>query len=505
MKRREFLKGFGLTSSMLMFPGAWSRFAFGRPLPREGLFDIPRPLDTRVNVKPLFGMRVPEELHEGPCRPNDPSGWNREAEIRTARKSYDDWRARTVKTLDKDVDLLDPVYVQYGGDHRIDEKTWNEVLAQDESVDMYLLNRYRVPGLGYKTKKPMVMVGNDCSTLDVTAKLASEGHEIYGAIDMAQAEDLIKAFKVRKALGRTRVLVVSDGEWNYEFNTVRSNLDTAVMREKFGFDVKYVPIAEMMRRFEARSADEKFLERARAITAELVGAAEKNTMSAEAIQSSVMYYLTAKDLMQEHGCNAFSPTCQEFCVSRLPMKYRVTPCLTHSLLKDEGYASGCEGDLNVTFSIAMQIYLADRTPYMGNTVVHDREENTVFIHHDVPGRRMMGYDQPDLPFRIVHFTERQWGATLRYDFSRDAGLPVTFCRMNPKLDGMLVVKGTMKDVGGLDRWGCSLRAIVQVPDALAYFKAAQKTGHHFSMVYGDFLEPMRTTAEVLGMKMTELS
>jgi hypothetical protein len=77
--------------------------------------------------------------------------------------------------------------------------------------------------------------------------------------------------------------------------------------------------------------------------------------------------------------------------------------------------------------------------------------------------------------------------------------------MTPKLDGMLVVRGTMRGVGGLDRWGCSLRAIIEVPDALGYFKAAQKTGHHFSMVYGDFLQPMRTTAEVLGMEMVEIA
>jgi L-fucose isomerase-like protein len=339
----------------------------------------------------------------------------------------------------------------------------------------------------------------------VAAGLGSKGKEVYGALDMEQAMEYIRAIKVRKALGATRMLVISDGEWDYEYNTVRSNLDREIMWTKFGFDAMYLPIARMMEHFEEVKGEKAFQNEADRITSLLVQAAEKNTMQEESVRDSVFYYLTVKKLMEEHQCNAFSATCQEFCVSRLAMKHKVTPCLTHSLLKDEGYASGCEADLNVTFSIAMQIYLAERTPYMGNTLVHDREKNLVSIHHDVPGLKMMGYDQDDLPFRIVNFTERNWGATLRYDFSRDRGMPVTFCRMTPRLDKMVVVRGEMQDVDGLDRWGCQLKAIIQVSDALKYFQAARQTGHHYSMVYGDFLRQMRTTAEVLGMEIEEIA
>jgi hypothetical protein len=70
---------------------------------------------------------------------------------------------------------------------------------------------------------------------------------------------------------------------------------------------------------------------------------------------------------------------------------------------------------------------------------------------------------------------------------------------------MLVVKGKMLGVEGLDRWGCSLKALIRVPDVMEYFRAAQETGHHFSMVYGDYTRQMRTTAEVLKMEMEEIS
>jgi L-fucose isomerase-like protein len=505
MKRRDFLASTGMAGSMLLVPGALYSGLHAMPIRTGELFDIPRPLDLQVHVKPLFGIRIPKELHEGPCRPNDPTGWDRDAEKEKAKQAFDSWRSSTVSQLKPFTLILEPEYVEYTGDHLIDEGTWNRILAQDAEADVYLINNYRIPGLGYKTDKPIIMVGNACSTLDVAAGLGSQGKEVYGALDMEQAMEYIRAIKVRKALAATRMLVISDGEWDYEYNTVRSNLDREIMRKKFGFDALYLPIATMMDEFEEVKEDKIFRKEADRITSQLIQDAEHNTMTEEAVRDSVFYYLTVKKLMQEHKCNAFSATCQEFCVSRLAMKHKVTPCLTHSLLKDEGYAAGCEADLNVTFSIALQIYLAERAPYMGNTLIHDREKNQVSIHHDVPARKMMGYEQADLPYRLVSFTERNWGATLRYDFSRDRGMPVTFCRMTPRLDKMVVVRGEMLDVGGLDQWGCQLKAVIQVSDAMKYFQAARQTGHHYSMVYGDYLRKMRTTAEVLGMEMEEIS
>ena len=505
MKRREFLARTGMAGSMLLVPGAIHPGIHGRTRSEDHLFDIPRPLDLQTHVKPLFGIRIPKELHEGPCRPNDPTGWDREAEKENAKRSFTSWKSATESRLAPSARILKPEYVEYTGDHLIDESSWNRILSQDQEADVYLINNYRIPGLGYKTQKPIIMVGNACSTLDVAAGLGSQGKEVYGALDMEQAMDYIRAIKVRKALAATKMLVISDGEWDYEYNTVRSNLDKEVMRKEFGFDATYLPIATLMEKFVQVKQRKEFQEEADRITSELIQGAEKNTMTAESVKDSVFYYLTVKQLMQEHQCNAFSATCQEFCVSRLAMQHKVTPCLTHSLLKDEGFASGCEADLNVTFSIAMQIYLAERAPYMGNTLIHDREKNLVSIHHDVPARKMMGYEQPDLPFSMVSFTERNWGATLRYDFSRDRGMPVTFCRMTPKLDKMVVVRGEMLDVGGLDQWGCQLKAVIQVSDAMKYFQAARQTGHHYSMVYGDFISQMRTSAEVLGMEMEEIT
>jgi L-fucose isomerase-like protein len=183
----------------------------------------------------------------------------------------------------------------------------------------------------------------------------------------------------------------------------------------------------------------------------------------------------------------------------MAMKYKVTPCITHSLLKDEAFPSVCEGDVNVFFSMALQMYLADRSAHMGNTVVHDVNQNLLSMNHDVPALKMKGFNQPDLPYNLVHFTERGWGPTMRYDFTRDKGDVVTFCRMTPMADKLLVVKGEMESGNGMESWGCSLNAVIKVKDARKYYKKAMQTGHHFSLIYGDYTQEMEQLAEILGI------
>jgi len=498
MKRREFLFNVALTTAApFVIPGIIKDNLFANTVLEKELFNIPRPIDARINVKPLFGKRIPAEIHEGPCRPSDPSGWDREADQKTASENYNVWKRELYDELGDDVNILEPVYVEYTGDHIIDDNTWANITSQEEETDFYLLSHYRIPGLAENTDKPIVLVGNECATLDVPARLNNIGEEAYGVINYDALKKIIPAFKVRKALKQTRILNITNGKWDYQYNSVRSNIDVDLLNEKFGISYVYISIHKLMEEFEITKQDKKYLQEANKITSKLINNAEKNTMDAVDIKSSVLYYLNVKRVMEHHGCNSFTATCQEFCVSKLPMKYKVTPCLTHSLLKDEGYISVCESDANALFSMALQMYLAQRTAYMGNTLVHNMDKNLVSIHHDVPGLKMKGHDKPDLPYRIVSFTERNWGATIRYDFASDKGQPVTFCRMTPNADKLLVVKGSIEGVEGMDKWGCNLKAIIKVSDAMKYFEKATQTGHHFSMIYDDYIDELKTLCNLL--------
>jgi len=54
---------------------------------------------------------------------------------------------------------------------------------------------------------------------------------------------------------------------------------------------------------------------------------------------------------------------------------------------------------------------------------------------------MKGLENPALPYEIKNLTVGGWGATIRYDFSRDKGETVTLARLNPTATKPLVTKG----------------------------------------------------------------
>ena len=505
MERRNFIRGAALGCAGLTVPASFWQTIFAYADSQQELFNIPRPLDTKINIKPLFGVRIPAELHEGPCRPDNPSLWDKEEEKENAQLEFQSWKKTLYETLGKNVMIQEPVYVEYAGNHIIDTATWSTITKDDASTDLYVLSHYRIPGLGAHTDKAIALVGNACATLDVNATLRSRGETVYGAIDYHHLSQIIDALKVKKALSQTKMLAVSDGKWDYEFNAVRSNIDTNILKDKFGVDSHYITIDEMMDEFRLVEKDKDYLDLADKITYELLQHAEKSSMPAENIKPSILYYLTAKKMMQKYGCNGFTATCQEFCVSLNPMQHRVTPCITHTLLKDEGYISVCEADTNAFFSMGLQMYTANKTPYMGNTLIYKLKENQLQMIHDVPGRKMHGYDQPDLPYSIESFTERNWGATMRYEFSRDAGKEVTFCRTTPAGDKVLAVKGVIQGGAGVEGWGCRLKAYIEVSDAMHYFNSAQQTGHHFSLVYGDYTDQLQMLAKILNMEIEVLA
>jgi len=114
--------------------------------------------------------------------------------------------------------------------------------------------------------------------------------------------------------------------------------------------------------------------------------------------------------MQKYSCNAFTVECFELCASRLADKYLITPCLLHTLLKDEGIASACEADLNALLAMRLLMSIAKKSSYMGNPrpLLNDQ----LVINHSVPGIKMAGYDKPDLPYHLRHFVESGWGQRL---------------------------------------------------------------------------------------------
>jgi len=150
------------------------------------------------------------------------------------------------------------------------------------------------------------------------------------------------------------------------------------------------------------------------------------------------------------------------------------------------------------------MYISGKSAYMGNSYLLDKDKNIIAVHHDVPGLKMKGFNKPDLPYEIRNFTVGGWGATIRYDFSRDKGETVTLARFNPTATKLFVARGEIVGCGGFDKVGCSLRAEIKVSDAVKLFHEEAEFGHHLAMVYGDYVNMLKDLGKIIGFNVIEV-
>ncbi|RKY00419.1 hypothetical protein DRP77_11515 [Candidatus Poribacteria bacterium] len=461
-------------------------------------------MDLKVGVKPVFVQLIHSGPYEGPCRVGDRESLDPEAEKAGYEEAFRRFREELEGNLSPEAELLEPVRITWTDNWVVPEGELRKLEADLERTDLFLVSgglaQYPAIAIAHKYKKPIAMVGA-VVTVDVAAYLRSRGLEGYAPLDFDELNHLISLLRVRKAIRNTRMLVAMEGDI-IPVGVVSTIWNLDDLKDRLGVDHVCIPAREIFKRMEGLSQEDS--KKAEELTDKLIEGAEKVHMSREDVLRSVRFYVAVREAMEEFECNAFVIPCFEICARRIAEENRLTFCLTHSLLKDEGYPSACEGDINVLMSMAVLMYLSRKSAYMGNSYIVDRGRSVIAVHHDVPGLRMKGLDGPDLPYEIRNFTVGGWGATIRYDFSRDIGEPVTLARFDPTATRLLVARGEIAGGGGFDRIGCSLSAHVKVRDAVDLMHKEADFGHHLAMVYGDYTSELKELGRMMGIEVVEV-
>jgi len=460
---------------------------------------------VKVKVKPVFPQLIHSGAYEGPCRVGDVEKLSPEAERAQGRKRFEQFCKDVRDNITPDAEVLEPVYMEWREDWTIPEGEFRKLDGDVWDADLILVARSSLPQypaikMARRYKKPVAMLGQ-VSSVDVSAYLRARGLEGYAPIDYEDLNYLISLLRVRKAVQGSRILVVTDGN-PIPVGVVSSVMNLEDVKARFGVDYRCIPSGDVFKEMDRISQDEAERAKAEEITDRLIENAQAVHMDREYVLQSVNFYLAAKNLLKRYGCNAFVIPCFEICVKRIPAERKVTFCLAHSLLKDEGYPSACEGDLNVLLSMMLLMYISKKAAYMGNSYIIDKEDNVMALHHDVPCLKMKGLDGPDLPYEIRNFTFGGWGATVRYDFSRDKGETVTMARFNPEATNLLVAKGEIVGCAGFNGVGCSLEAHIRVRDVVELFHREADFGHHLAMVYGDYTRELRDLGDIMDFKVT---
>jgi len=455
-------------------------------------------VDVKVNVKPVFVNLVHSEAYEGPCRVGKPEDLTPDADRQRGRISSDAFFRDLRRSLGERAIVQAPVVFGSRDDFVVRETELRKLEPDVFDADLVLvaggLNQCPAIAIGERYRKPVGALGW-VTSVDVTACLRARGLEGYALLDYEHLNRFLKLLQVRKAFQQTRMMIVTQGNSFPSVGVVSSIVDLDGLHERFGVDHALVSSSQIIEEMDSLPAEAK--QEAELLTDQLIGNAQACHMKREDVLPSVQFFLTARRFLERYECNAFAIPCFEICATKTMEQRRVMFCLTHTLLKDMAIPSACEADTNVLMAIALLTYVAEKSVFMGNSWEKDRKQNILRVCHDVPGLQMNGFDQPPLPYELRNFTVGGWGATVRYDFRKDKGRPVTLARFSPAADKVLVATGKIVGGDNFDQIGCSLAVDIAVNDVVDLFEKEQDFGHHLAVVYGDYSEEIRRLGNIM--------
>jgi hypothetical protein len=502
MDRREFLSGMG---GLLAAASSGSVRGEGPAAP-----EAPRPAGSatdpfpKLNVKPVLTNIVHTGMWEGPCR------WSAvppAQEKANAEGSFAGW-SKDLKEKGlygaPEVNLLEPAHITFSEDFRT-EGALAALESDAASADAYFVlpagSSISAFEIADRFRKPILLVGLGCRNVDIAAYTRARGQEAYVAADGAEMRKILATLRARKAFRSTRALFPTDRGLP-AVCSVGSVWDLADLEARLGVAVKVIPYRELAEEMDRVLGDRAEAETCAAAAEDLVKRADRSFIDAKHVARSFQLHRAVRNLMDRHGCNGFTIECFEFCSSRLPDRWMITPCLVHGLLKNRGMPSSCEADIGSLLALHMLTLVSGRSCHQGNSDPLDAR--TFRINHSNPSLKMDGLDRPDVPYQLGRFVSGGWGTKLVVDFAKGRVKEVTVARVNPRATKVLVLKGKLAGSSGWDQdsIGCSVEAVIAPPEGRTeeFLRRRLEYGNHLQWVYGDWTGEMRRLGEALGLE-----
>lgn len=468
------------------------------------LSDLVSPLNTRLAVRPVMTSMVHTGVWEGPCR------WNAVSvsdEKQRAAASFAGWSKQVSQQLggQAGIEVLPPVQVTFSEDFKLTKDQLQKLTSDGKQADVLFVaphgSSIAAFDVGKHLNRPIIVQGLSCRTVDICAYSRSQGLEAYVPANNDELNSLLTLLRARKVFQQTRVLFPTNRGLPAVASVTSIN-DLADLEKRHGVGVKQITYDDLVKAMDATLSSQADRDEAAQVADELIKNAQKALLDKDYVVNSMQFYRTITRLMKQHKCNAFTIECFEFCSSRLPEKWKITPCLVHTLLKDLGHASSCEADLGGLLSMRLLMSVSQKSSHLGNMFL--RPGGVLAINHSAAGLRMNGYDQPQLPYKLGRFVESGWGTKFIVDFMNNEEKRVTVVRIDPTATKMLVLKGKLVGSEGWegDNLGCSVEArVVPIEGTAEDFARKQADyGNHLIWTYGHYADELEQLGEMLDMK-----
>ncbi len=449
-------------------------------------------MNTKLIVRPIVGCLTHSHFWEGPCRAGYKEDMTVEAESAAADQAFEAAK-KVLEGATEEIHFLEAVDARYDEKFIVGKDVFAKIEEDMDQVDFFLCMNWRIPKLE-RYKKPIVILQNGNEGIDFAAYCRNIGVEAYVAMDIRDLNEIAHLLWVRKAVSETRALVLTAGG-QPTFGIQSLIRDPEVLRQRYGFEVIKLPFREIFKYMDQITDEE-----AKPIADRIINGSKETKVNTDWFINDVKYYLAAKKMMDIYDCNAFSTACHELCTSEIPQERKFTPCMCHSLMKDEGIPSGCEEDLNALLAMTILQYAARRPAFMGNPN-HETDE-LLRIHHAVPALCMNGYGTKPLEYKLWAFTGQGFGGKLQVDFTENEQDHVTLARFNPAGDTICVKVGQVLR-SEYDEVYCSPYYYIQMDDARRYMHHLAGFGHHQVLVFGDYMQELKDLAEIMNFKVLE--
>lgn len=449
-------------------------------------------MNVKLVVRPIVGCLTHSHFWEGPCRAGYKENMTTEAENAAADAAFASANEK-LKEATKEITFLETIDARYDEKFVVGRDVFEKIEEDMDKVDFFLCMNWRIPKLE-RYKKPIVIMQNGNEGIDFAAYCRSIGVEAYVAMDLQDLNEIAHILWVRKAVANTRALVLTAGG-QPTFGIQSLIRDPEILRQKYGMEVIKLPFRDIFPYMDQITDEE-----ARPIADQLLKNSKETKVNVDWFINDIKYYLAAKKMMDVYDCNAFSTACHELCTSEIPQQRKFTPCVCHSIMKDEGIPSGCEEDLNALLAMAIMQYAANRPAFMGNPN-HETDE-LLRIHHAVPALCMNGYGTKPLEYKLWAFTGQGFGGKLQVDFTENKEDEVTLARFNPLGDTMCVKVGEVIR-SEYDAVYCSPYYFIKMDDARTYMHNLAGFGHHQVLIFGNYRKQLKEIAKVMKFNILE--
>lgn len=449
-------------------------------------------IHTKLVVRPIIGCLTHSHFWEGPCRAGHREDMTPEAEKKAADSAFRQ-AVQEYKKASGNIEFLDPIDARYDEKFVVGEDIFSKIEEDIDKVDFFLCMNWRVPKLE-RYRKPVVIMQNGNEGIDFAAYCRSIGVEAYVAMDIKDFNEIAHLLWVRKAVANTRALVLTAGS-QPTFGIQSLIRDPEIIRRRYGMEIVKLPFRDIVPYLDKVTDEE-----AKPIYDRLLKNSKETKVNTKWFINDVKYYLAARKMMEVYQCNAFSTACHELCTSEIPQDRKFTPCICHSLMKDDGIPSGCEEDLNALLAMTILQYAAYRPAFMGNPSFETDE--LLKIHHAVPALCMNGYGTKPLSYKLWAFTGQGFGGKMQVDFAENKSNEVTLARFNPAGDTMCVKTGEVIRSEYNDVY-CSPFYYIKMNDARTYMHHLADFGHHQVLVFGNYTDELKELSQIMHFNIVE--